>query len=175
MRIMDDDDIMAVRATALSMLPADRALAWLPDTTIVSPGVATKAEMVVITRIGADWTLIEAGAAPAGYAGGDSVSARDLLHGACVLFAASFLCPVLKQIVPVQEKSELILRVIDLDWDDLQGTFLRQGQELLGLLSPDVTANAFSLARRTPARTDPASTNPFVRTGFAPLFPSDIP
>ncbi len=171
LQIMGPTDILEVRSLVLSLLPPAISLIWLPDALLSSATVGGRAELVVIRRLGTDWVAIQAGTAPVIYASGMPSLAHDLLHSACVLYTCSFLCPMMRQIVAKQEKSELIERQLDLSWSASAKEFLAQAQETLGLLSPQTSVAGLRLAVRTPALIDPAATPLDVTTGFGPLFP----
>ncbi len=114
--IIDITDCNVIRATCMSMVKPDRAQRLVPNSTIFAANVGYRAEFLVKRRIGIDWPLIVAGTAPATYAGGDPIAAQWLTRSAVIMFVCSFLCPVLKQIIPKQEESEVIRITRDLDW-----------------------------------------------------------
>jgi hypothetical protein len=156
LRILTDPaDLGAVRALALSMVPPDRAAALLPDALIQGPAIGYKAETLVIRRVGPDWTAILAGNAPPAYAGGDQDAARALLIGAAVLYCCVHLCPMLRQIVPTAEKSEVISTTWAIDWTELAQSYTTQAQEALGLLLPTTAAPALTMARPGVSLIDP--------------------
>ncbi len=130
------EDMDAVRTMALGMLPPAVAAARIPDQTIQSPSVGMRAEQLVIRRIGPDWAAILAGAAPAQYAGGDVVSAKMLLIDAAIMYACAQLCPILRQLVATQEKSEMVSTTLDIDWTEQRKDYERQAREALNMLAP---------------------------------------
>lgn len=157
------DDLASVRALVLSMAPPDRAQALLPDALIQSPAIGYKAEAMVIRRVGLDWTAILAGNAPASYAGGDPGTAQALLIGATVLYCCAYLCPMLRQIVPTMEKSEVISTTWGIDWAEMEQSWIKEAQTSLGLLKTARTVPALTLGRPTPAPTDPDAIDPRLR------------
>lgn len=141
-------DMAQVRALLFPLVSPATATLLLPDSIIALFPVAGRAEQMVISRVGPDWTLIVAGMAPAKYALGDPITALALLKSAAMMLCCSYLCVQMKQLVPTAEKDELINVTRDLDWTALQTEYLQQAQIDLGLLAGtgDV-APAFQLAR----------------------------
>ncbi len=132
--IIDKSDCGIIRATCMSMVKPDRAQRLVPDSTIMGPNVAFRAEFLVKRRIGTEWPLIVQGIAPVQYAGGDPVAAQWLTRSAVMMFICSFLCPILKQIIPKQEESEIIRITRDLDWTKMQAEYLSQAQMDMSLV-----------------------------------------
>ncbi len=147
-----------VRALLLPLLPGTasaKAAQLLPDTLIDGPGVGLMAERLVMRRLGPDWTLIVTGAAPSVYADGDAATARDLLLEGCILWCCYLLVPQVRLLVPLMEKSEIVARQLDLDWDAARAAFASQANTTLALLRPVVMVPALQMGSPTPTLIDP--------------------
>lgn len=164
-----------VRALVLPLLPANatpKAAVLLPDSLIAGPGVGVMAERMVIRRIGPDWTLINAGAAPAIYADGDSAMAQLLLLEGVLLWCCYFLVPQARLLVPMIEKSEIVSRQLDLNWTEMRQGFAAQANATLELLKPLTAAPALSMATAQPVITDPRADGTVLVMPASPASPA---
>lgn len=164
-------DTAEVRSIIVPMLSSARAAFWLPDALINGPAFAGRAELIVTNRVGVDWVAIEAGTAPVQYAGGFPDLAKALLHSATVLYVCAFLCPLMRQIISKEEKTELIDFVRDISWSNQATEYTVLAQQTLEQLSPQTTnVPGMSLARRPYSPIDPLATPADIATGFGNSF-----
>lgn len=160
LRILNTTDLThdRVRSLLLPLLPgaaSAKAAQLLPDTLIDGPGVGLMAERLVMRRVGPDWALIVTGTAPPVYATGDAATAQDLLIEGCILWCCCLLVPQVRLLVPLMEKSEIVARQLDLNWDSARAAFASQANTTLALLRPVTMVPALQMSRPTPAITDP--------------------
>jgi hypothetical protein len=158
LRILDTSDLDVIRATAMPLVRPDKAARLVPNSLLVGPNFAGRVEMIIIKRIGIDWPKILAGNAPIAYANGDPGFAQQLLKDAAIMMTCSFLCPVLKQLIPINEQSEVITLKRDLNWNDLAAQYMEQAQQALNLLKPLVgIIPGMQAGKKAPEPSDPDS------------------
>lgn len=155
LRILGREDYDDIRSIAMSILPLWRAKELVTDGTLQSFQIIGRAEQLVIRRIGTDWVSIKNGIAPVVYAGGDPISAQSLLRDAVIMLSCSFLCPLLKQIIPKTENGELVTVARDLDFTKLQTEYQKQANIALALIKPVVSVSGLTMSHPWPQPSDP--------------------
>jgi len=132
------EDLDAIRALLLPLVPVARSSSTIPDSTIMLPSVGGRAEAIVIERLGADWLLFatEGSTIPSSYAQGDPVMAKQLVHDALVQFACAQLLStgMFAQLVPIMRRSADQSYSLGVDWKCQHGSFMTAGYQALYLL-----------------------------------------
>lgn len=149
-------DADAVRMLVLPTVPVSRASQLLPNETILSDLIAGRAEIRTIGDVGNDWSLILAGQAPTIYANGNPSIAQMLLYDLAIRYTCAELVPLLRQLVPTQEKSEVTDVTLNLNWDAMLTMFETKAGEDIGYLLQSVPIPlALQMAKPLPSPIDP--------------------